>query len=96
MNLNKDDVVSTNIDDSFIEASTFTVEEALVHLVSRLDDYHVNWTKDGVDCRVLDSLKGGWTKGKVRLSLEFIPEKPPDIRDEDRISIAKLRFESNS
>jgi hypothetical protein len=77
MNLDRDDVVSTGLDESFVEASTFTVEEALIHLVSRLDNYHVAWAKEGVECRVLNSLRGGWIKGKVRISLEFTPDEYP-------------------
>jgi KGK domain len=80
MNLDKNDVISMETDDSFVGASTFTVEEALMDLISHLDDYHVSWVKDGIKCSALNSSTGGWKKGKVRLSIEFISDEPPQAQ----------------
>ncbi len=33
------------------------------------------WVKDGIDCVVLQPGCENWVKGKVRISLEFIPEE---------------------
>lgn len=36
------------------------------------------WTSQGIDCEILKPASGGWKKGKIKLkiSLEFCPEKP--------------------
>jgi hypothetical protein len=73
--LSKDDVVSVASNESFVDRSpTFTVGEAVAFLTDRIDDDLADWGKDGVPCRVLSASGGGWQKGKIKISLEFIPE----------------------
>ncbi|MGI8502055.1 MAG: KGK domain-containing protein [Hassallia sp.] len=77
--MNKDDVVTVSKQLSFVGASTFTVEEA----GAKLADFVENrasiaaqvWKGDGVRCRVLQVGDGRWKEGKVRISLEFIPDE---------------------
>ena len=79
MSLSRDDVVSINKQLSFVGASTFTVEEA----ANRLAEFVLNranistdvWTGNGVKCRVLQVGNGRWKEGRVRISLEFIPDE---------------------
>jgi hypothetical protein len=73
-NLNRDDVVQVGEGLSFCDGTTFTVEEAIAILTSRIDDDLADWGKSGVECRRLDAKSGGWRKGKIKISLEFIPE----------------------
>lgn len=72
-NLNRDDVVQVAEGQAFCDGTTFTVAEAIAVLVDRLNDDLAEWGTTGVDCRKLDATSGGWQKGKVRISLEFIP-----------------------
>jgi hypothetical protein len=79
VSLNKDDVVTVEKKLSFLGASTFTVEEAggkLAEFVeSRANIAAKVWMGDGVRCRVLQVGSGGWKEGRVRISLEFIPDE---------------------
>ncbi len=80
--LNKDDVVNIELNRSFVGATTFTVGEACEKLARFIGDKN-NYTgevckqwREGIECRVLRTDSKGWKKGKVRISLEFIPDKP--------------------
>lgn len=35
----------------------------------------VEWITDGIECQVMTPTSNGWVNGKVRLSLEFIPDE---------------------
>jgi hypothetical protein len=86
-NLDSDDVISMKDSESFLGFSTFKTLEMMVRLVSR-DVRQLNqktlleWLDEGVSCEVLKTSGGGWQSGKVRISLEFIPDKPEDDEDE--------------
>ncbi len=75
--LNDDDVVSTN--SGFVEANTFTAEEALRELASDSGLCYRSYIQEGFSCKIIGSNTGGWKKGKIRISLEFIAEEaePP-------------------
>lgn len=82
-NLNNDDVISMDASASLANTSTSTCEELITTLQGILH-YHLgtdaasNWSNDGVNCRVLQIKGGGWQTGKVRVRIEFIPDKPTD------------------
>jgi hypothetical protein len=78
--LNRDDVVYLDENKSPL-GKTFKVIEMTVNLINRLGrEYDTNtlnaWVHDGLLCEVMrvDSL--GWKRGRVKLSLEFIPDEP--------------------
>ncbi len=79
MSLDRDDVVNIQKNLSFVGASTFTVEEAVDALanfvLAKANIATSVWTGDGVQCRVLQVGNGRWKEGRVRISLEFIPDE---------------------
>ncbi|MCV3216021.1 hypothetical protein OGM63_21335 [Plectonema radiosum NIES-515] len=79
VNLDKDDVVTVQKNLSFLGASTFTVEEAgnkLAEFVENRANIAAQvWKGDGIRCRVLKVGNGQWKEGRVRISLEFIPDE---------------------
>jgi KGK domain len=90
------DVVSMDKDKSPIAAATFKVIEATSSIAYRvkLDTNGKNmlssesikgWGWQGVDCQVLQMDGEGWKKGKIRLSLFFIPDE-----EEEEIQDAKV------
>jgi hypothetical protein len=93
MNLDRFDVVS------LIEASrkitpgtTFTVCEftnVVGSFLQRANNNYQEWIKDGVNCCVLQPGSENWVKGKVRVSLEFIPEPPEEYIEEVDIQDVK-------
>ena len=57
--------------DSFIDA--------VIEKINFLDDAKPMVT-DGIPCRMMTPRKQGWINGKVKLSLEFIPDKNDDVQ----------------
>lgn len=57
---------------------TFRVDEMTAHVVSHLarTPQEREWSSTGFPAKVLNSKTGGWRKGKVRLTIEFIPDEP--------------------
>ncbi len=82
--LSPSDVVSMDEDKSIV-GSTFKVKEMLLSLADRSinDDFITQWIGTGVECEVLISGQD-WRKGKVRISLEFIPDQPLSPLDDLR------------
>ncbi|GAX43432.1 KGK domain family protein [Tolypothrix sp. NIES-4075] len=97
MNLNIDDVVSIEKHASFLGATTFTVKEASDKLAQFVQDKAgitaEAWKGDGVKCRVLQPGKGGWKEGRVRISLEFIPDEE-EIEEAELVE--KVELEENA
>lgn len=77
------DVVSVPKAKSLLGASTFKVMEVAGYLAAKV--YGENgaiwkeWSDTGVECEVLKMDGYGWQKGKVRISLEFIPDEEEEI-----------------
>ena len=74
--LNPKDVVSMSEDDTPLNGSTFKAGQLTFHLADRTinDDYVEAWISSGVKCEVLREGEP-WRKGKVRISLHFIPDE---------------------
>ena len=78
--LRPDDVVSLDKSKNPIAVSTFQVKELTSNLASRCGrelspETIKQWSSCGVECQVLQTDGKGWKKGKVRLSLEFVPDE---------------------
>jgi hypothetical protein len=99
VNLDRDDVVTVQKNLSFLGASTFTVEEAgdkLAEFVEQRANIAAKvWKGDGIRCRVLQ-VNGQWKEGRVRISLEFIPDEEEGeqeaelIEPEEGVSLKQL------
>lgn len=80
--LDQEDVVSVDLSSAFFGPRTFTVEEFQAFISNFLkkncNNFHEDWAKDGIECKVLKSSGGGWREGFVRISLSFIPDPPTD------------------
>jgi KGK domain len=82
--LGPNDVVSMNEDASPV-GPIFKVQQLAKDLAERgVDDEYVeSWASKGIECEVLMAGKN-WQKGKVRLSLHFVPDKPDSPLDDLR------------
>ncbi len=89
--LEGNEVVTVAKEDKFLlPHSTFKVLEYLDELERRLgiskNTVHRKWLEDGVECEVLSPF-GDWRKGKVKIRLEFSPDRSMAV-DEIRQGIA--------
>ena len=51
--------------------------------VTDLKHSSYKWCNDGIEAKVLFSENGGgWKKGRLRLSIEFVPDEPETISDD--------------
>lgn len=85
MSLNRFDVVSILAPAKKVTpGETFTVGEFANVIGSLIQNRttapHLECCKDGIECCVLQPGSENWVKGKVRASLEFIPD---EIEEED-------------
>lgn len=75
--LNDDDVVAMSKEFNFAHQPMTKYEDLIKALEGQLNFNHERrgtvWLTDGVECEVL-RVGGGWLKGRMRLSLEFIPD----------------------
>ncbi|MBD2509480.1 hypothetical protein H6G91_19645 [Nostoc muscorum FACHB-395] len=83
------DVVSIEKGKSPLNASTFKVSELIVNLANRMSREFCSeilneWAWHGVPCEVLLRDGLGWQSGRVKFSLEFIPDPQEDEVTEDR------------
>jgi KGK domain len=87
------DVVTVPKQKSPLNASSFKVSEMSAYLagilVSHIRKDLTEWDEPGIGCEVLQVSGGGWRKGKVRISLEFIPESEERIQEATLLSPAK-------
>ena len=94
--LNREDVVSTQEQDLVLFNKTFTVQEFVSHLKKILMDKikliqgknaegkeSIKLTKEGIKCQVL-SPNDTWKTGKIRITLEFIPDESESPLDDVR------------
>ncbi|NER37331.1 MAG: hypothetical protein F6J93_25755 [Oscillatoria sp. SIO1A7] len=79
--LSRDDVVKIDNEDPrmFLENTTFQLEEWLEALHEILQEkadknYSGEWVRGDIEGQVLLASGGGWRSGKLRLSMEFLPE----------------------
>jgi hypothetical protein len=74
-NLNDDDVVAMETSKCIVSIPTFIVKQ-FNEVLARVFPHSALglWLAQGVECQVLRP-GGSWQKGKVRLSLEFIPDE---------------------
>jgi hypothetical protein len=74
--LNHKDVLSVNEDDSPLNSSTFKAGDLICGLADHYmhEDDAKKWTISGVPCEVLRPGEP-WQKGKVTISLHFIPDE---------------------
>ncbi len=95
VSLTRDDVVSVaNEDNDLFGSVTFTVGQATDELADRVLSNSEIWVKDGVECRVLRP-GSNWRKGKVRLSLEFIPDEAEQVPQQPESILDDLRRLTN-
>ena len=90
MSLNRLDVVTVNCSNRKVTAgTTFTVGEfanAVAGLIQKSSGApYQEWANEGVDCSVLQPGSENWVKGKVRVSLEFIPDKAEEVEEEEAV-----------
>jgi hypothetical protein len=83
------DVVSIEKGKSPLNASTFKVSELIVNLANRMgrefsSEILNEWAWHGVPCEILLRDGLGWQSGKVRFSLEFIPDLEEEEVAEDK------------
>lgn len=84
--LNENDVVSVSeTDKTLIKHKTFRPNEFLTVLFTQLfaNELGKKWCFDGVECEILSPSKL-WRKGKIKISLEFIPDEYESPLDEIR------------
>lgn len=87
--LSDDEVIYVNNGRVLMPNPTFKVIEfldALAQVVSEREsdwtDESEGWFSQGLDCEVLRFGNQGWQRGRVRLRLEFVPDKPKLLREE--------------
>ena len=81
-----DEVISIeNKDDNVLIAHhTYKAEEFLNRLGKHIDrNKKEKWIEQGVDCKML-SPNQNWQKGKIKICLQFIPERPESVLDDIR------------
>jgi KGK domain len=95
MSLNRFDVVSLISEIKKVTPGpTFTVGEfanaigAFIQHKTNVPPYQ-EWVKDGVDCCVLQPGSENWVRGKVRISLEFIPEEIEEEVEVQELKVAQ-------
>ncbi|WP_017296309.1 KGK domain-containing protein [Geminocystis herdmanii] len=88
--LNQEDVIKVKNEKTkwVITHSTFTVNDLTSGLTQKFggNEELMKWSKEGVEANVLVEGKS-WRQGKVRLSMEFIPDEniePPSLLDDFR------------
>ncbi|MBW4533407.1 MAG: KGK family protein [Pleurocapsa minor HA4230-MV1] len=71
-------------DNIVISHSTYIAEEFFKQLRSRLGCHNKDqWTNEGVPCKIL-SPNQNWQKGKIRICLQFIPDRSESVLDDIR------------
>jgi hypothetical protein len=75
--LNSEDVISMEASKKIlVNHTTFTVKELFEFMVKNWigGELGKQWFLDGADCNILSPGKN-WRKGKIKVSLEFIPDE---------------------
>jgi hypothetical protein len=87
--LSQEDVISVknlDLEGEIIPTATFTVNELRTKIPAlfECDTNHsgYKWCDAGVEGRILMAEKGGgWKKGRIRFSIEFLPDVPEQNED---------------
>jgi KGK domain len=93
MHLDRFDVVSLMVSSKKVTAGTTFMVGEFANTIGELIKQktsapHEEWARDGIECLVLQP-GSGWAKGRVRISLEFIPEVEEE-EEETNSSIAVI------
>jgi hypothetical protein len=87
--LNDDEVLHVSTGRILVDNPTFKVGELLDALAQSISDGegdwsedHEGWFSDGADCEVLRVNGAGWQRGRVRVRIEFAPDKEQDLLTE--------------
>ena len=84
--INGEEVISIeNKDDNVLIAHhTYKAEEFLNRLGKHIDrNKKEKWIEQGVECKIL-SPNQNWQKGKIKICLQFIPDRPESVLDDIR------------
>ena len=79
--LKRDDVVSLYSDEILVTNRTFTISEFIAVMMTLIKaqggwtELKEMWFREGIDCKILKPGAKSWQRGKVRITLEFEPEK---------------------
>jgi len=85
--LNDDEVLYIRAGRILIANPTFKISEFLDALAQVVSEREVDWNEEcegwfndeGLPCEVLKFGNQGWQRGRVRIRLEFCPEKQPKL-----------------
>lgn len=78
--------ISNHEDNVLINHHTYTSGEFLDRLGEQINRHKKHkWIVEGVPCKVL-SPNQSWQKGKVKICLQFIPDKKESILDDIRLN----------
>ncbi|WP_319422372.1 KGK domain-containing protein [Pleurocapsa sp. FMAR1] len=84
--INGDEVISINDKENnvLINHHTYKAEEFLSRLGKHIDRNKKEiWIDKGVPCKML-SPNQQWQKGKIKICLQFIPDRPESMLDDIR------------
>ncbi|MEZ2226873.1 MAG: KGK domain-containing protein [Microcoleus sp.] len=79
--LKRDDVVSLYSGEILVTNRTFTISEFIAVMLTLIKaqggwtELKEMWFREGIDCKILKPGAKSWQRGKVRITLEFEPEK---------------------
>ena len=79
--LEREDVISVYSGGILVNNRTFTASEFIAAMLTVIKTQNgwteekANWFSEGIDCKLLKPGAKSWQRGKVRISLEFEPEK---------------------
>ncbi len=83
MDLQDSDVVHMDSNENIGNGSTSRISEIRKEIEHRFS-YKQQWvSEDGAECELLQEC-GKWQKGRIRLRLEFVPDKEESPLDEFR------------
>lgn len=86
--INGDEVISIDNkeDNVLIGHHTYKAEEFLNRIGEHIDRHKKDkWIDKGVPCKML-SPNQNWQKGRIKICLQFIPDRPESILDDIRLN----------
>lgn len=90
--LSEDEVLFVRASRILMSNPTFKVSEFLDALAQLISEQEEMWSEEqegwftdrGATCEVLRFSNQGWQRGRIRIRLEFCPERPPKLLRESR------------